>query len=38
MAVLFLYLVESDATVRHYTVAYTGQVKVYKVPETHDHV
>ena len=40
MAVLFWYLVKSDARVRYYTVAYNGQVTFYKVlvPEEHGHV
>ena len=38
MAVLFWYLVQSDDWVCCGTVApYTGQVKFYKIPETHDH-
>ena len=35
MAVFFWYPVNSDASVQ---IAYTGQVNVYKVPETHGHV
>ena len=38
MAVLFLYLEKSDASVRYSKLAYTGQVTFYKVPETHGHV
>ena len=38
MAVLFWYLVKSDACVRCCTVAYTGQVTFYKKPDTHGHV
>ena len=34
MAVLFWYPIKSDATVH----VYAGQVRFYKVPETHDHV
>ena len=37
MAFLFWYLVKSDASVRYSTVAYTGQVTFYKVPEQHGH-
>ena len=33
-----LYLVKSDAGVRNYTVAYTGQVTFYKEPEKRGHV
>ena len=35
MAVLFWYLVNSDAS--DWTVAYTGHVTLYKVPETHGY-
>ena len=38
MNVFFWYLVKRDASVRYCTVAYTGQVTFYKVPETHSHV
>ena len=38
MAVLFLYLVKSDANVRYCAVAYTEQVTFYKAPEQHGHV
>ena len=38
MAVVFLYLAESDTSVRFCTVAYTGQITFYKVQETHNHV
>ena len=38
MAVLFWWLVKSDARVRYCTVAYTGQVMLYKVPEQHGRV
>ena len=38
MAVLFWYLVESDASVRYLTVVDTGQVTFYRVLEIHGHV
>ena len=38
MAVFFWHLVKSDASVRYFIVAYTGQVRFYKVPEKHGHV
>ena len=38
MAVLFWYLVKSDASVRYCTVAVTGQVTFYKVPEQNGQV
>jgi len=38
MIVCFLYLVKSDLTSVPCTVAYTGQVTFYKVPEIHGHV
>ena len=38
MAVLFWYLVKSDASVRFHTLTCTGQVTFYKVPEKHGHV
>ena len=38
MAVCFWYLVESDASLRYCTEAYTGQVTYDKVPEQHGHL
>ena len=39
MAVLFWYLVKCDSIVNSYcTVAYTGEVTFYKVPEKHGPV
>ena len=38
LAVFFLYPVKSDAIILYCTVAYTGQVTFYKVPEKHNHV
>ena len=38
MAVLFWYPIKSNASVRYTTEAYTGQVTLYKVPETHCYV
>ena len=35
MAVLLWYLLKTDAIVRYFTVAYTGKVTFYKIPEIH---